>query len=98
MGRPAVPPPVCRTAQAAASPFAIIPPTPGPLRLRRLVSRVYGGFLVNVVPDPPPHAVRRPRRASILDVAALAGVSASTVSRSLSGPSRISAGTPQGAH
>ena len=65
------------------------------VRLRRLVSRVYGGRLVNVVPDPPPHGVRRPRRASILDVAALAGVSASTVSRSLRGHSSISAATRQ---
>ena len=98
MGRPAVAPPVCRTGQAAASPFALVPPTPGRLRLRRLVSRVYGGSLVNVVPDPPPHAVRRPRRASILDVAALAGVSASTVSRSLRGHSSISAATRERVH
>ena len=55
-------------------------------------------FLVNVVPDPPPHAVRRPRRASILDVAALAGVSASTVSRSLRGHSSISAATRERVH
>jgi len=50
---------------------------------------------VNVPPDPPSTAVRRPRRASILDVAALAGVSASTVSRSLRGHSSISAATRQ---
>jgi LacI family transcriptional regulator, repressor for deo operon, udp, cdd, tsx, nupC, and nupG len=59
------------------------------------VKRGYGGLLVNVVPNPPPHGVRRPRRASILDVAALAGVSASTVSRSLRGHSSISAATRQ---
>ena len=53
---------------------------------------------MNVVPDPPPHVVRRPRRASILDVAALAGVSASTVSRSLRGHSSISAATRQRVH
>ena len=45
--------------------------------------------------DPPPTAARRSRRASILDVAALAGVSASTVSRSLRGHSSISAATRQ---
>ena len=50
---------------------------------------------VNAPPDPPPVGVRRPRRASILDVAALAGVSASTVSRSLRGHSSISAATRQ---
>jgi LacI family repressor for deo operon, udp, cdd, tsx, nupC, and nupG len=50
---------------------------------------------VNAPPDPPPAGVRRPRRASILDVAALAGVSASTVSRSLRGHSSISAATRQ---
>jgi LacI family transcriptional regulator, repressor for deo operon, udp, cdd, tsx, nupC, and nupG len=50
---------------------------------------------VNATPDPPPAGVRRPRRASILDVAALAGVSASTVSRSLRGHSSISAPTRQ---
>ena len=59
------------------------------------MKRGYGGLLVNVVPNPPPHGVRRPRRASILDVAALAGVSASTVSRSLRGHSSISAATRQ---
>ena len=59
------------------------------------MKRGYGGRLVNFVPDPPPHSVRRPRRASILDVAALAGVSASTVSRSLRGHSSISAATRQ---
>jgi LacI family transcriptional regulator, repressor for deo operon, udp, cdd, tsx, nupC, and nupG len=51
--------------------------------------------VVNAPPDPPPAGVRRPRRASILDVAALAGVSASTVSRSLRGHSSISAATRQ---
>jgi LacI family transcriptional regulator, repressor for deo operon, udp, cdd, tsx, nupC, and nupG len=45
-------------------------------------------------PEPPSPAVRR-RRASILDVAALAGVSPSTVSRSLRGHSSISAPTRQ---
>ena len=50
---------------------------------------------MNATPDPPPAGVRRPRRASILDVAALAGVSASTVSRSLRGHSSISAPTRQ---
>jgi LacI family transcriptional regulator, repressor for deo operon, udp, cdd, tsx, nupC, and nupG len=50
---------------------------------------------VNAPPDPPQPVVRRPRRASILDVAALAGVSASTVSRSLRGHSSISAATRQ---
>ncbi len=50
---------------------------------------------VNAPPDPPKAGVRRPRRASILDVAALAGVSASTVSRSLRGHSSISAATRQ---
>ena len=59
------------------------------------MKRGYGGGLVNVVPNPPPHGVRRPRRASILDVAALAGVSAATVSRSLRGHSSISAATRQ---
>ncbi len=48
---------------------------------------------VSAPPDPP--RARRPRRASILDVAALAGVSASTVSRSLRGHSSISAATRQ---
>jgi LacI family transcriptional regulator, repressor for deo operon, udp, cdd, tsx, nupC, and nupG len=43
--------------------------------------------------DLPPAGTRRPRRASILDVAALAGVSASTVSRSLRGHPSISATT-----
>ena len=85
-----------------ASPFALGRPGPGATsvarRLRRLVSRVYGGSLVNVVPDPPPHAVRRPRRASILDVAALAGVSASSISRSLRGHSSISAATRERVH
>ncbi len=51
--------------------------------------------VVNPPRDPPPAGVRRPRRASILDVAALAGVSASTVSRSLRGHSSISAPTRQ---
>jgi LacI family transcriptional regulator, repressor for deo operon, udp, cdd, tsx, nupC, and nupG len=50
---------------------------------------------VNVPRDPTTAASRRPRRASILDVAALAGVSASTVSRSLRGHSSISAATRQ---
>lgn len=50
---------------------------------------------VSAPSDPPPTGVRRPRRASILDVAALAGVSASTVSRSLRGHSSISAPTRQ---
>jgi LacI family transcriptional regulator, repressor for deo operon, udp, cdd, tsx, nupC, and nupG len=50
---------------------------------------------VNRPVDPPPAAARRSRRASILDVAALAGVSASTVSRSLRGHSSISAATRQ---
>ena len=45
--------------------------------------------------DPPATGFRRARRASILDVAALAGVSASTVSRSLRGHSSISAATRQ---
>jgi DNA-binding LacI/PurR family transcriptional regulator len=50
---------------------------------------------VNGPLDPPATGFRRVRRASILDVAALAGVSASTVSRSLRGHSSISAATRQ---
>jgi LacI family transcriptional regulator, repressor for deo operon, udp, cdd, tsx, nupC, and nupG len=51
--------------------------------------------LVNSPLDPPATGNRRARRASILDVAALAGVSASTVSRSLRGHSSISTATRQ---
>lgn len=51
--------------------------------------------MVNPSPEPLHAATRRPRRASILDVAALAGVSASTVSRSLRGHASISAATRQ---
>lgn len=51
--------------------------------------------MVNASSDPLRASTRRPRRASILDVAALAGVSASTVSRSLRGHASISAATRQ---
>ena len=80
----------------STQPFAGMPPPPvhtvvwlnGPVTGSTVAA-------VNAHPDPPPAGVRRPRRASILDVAALAGVSASTVSRSLRGHSSISAATRQ---
>ena len=68
--------------------------------VRRLSDAVAGATVAigESSPDPLPPRRRRPRRASILDVAALAGVSASTVSRSLRGHSSISAATRQRVH
>lgn len=48
-----------------------------------------------VPPNPPLHGARRSRHASIVDVAALAGVSAATVSRSLRGHNNVSPATRQ---
>ena len=58
MGRPAVAPPVCRTAEAAASPFALVAPMPGPLRLSR--ARVQGLRWFLGERRPRPAAARRP--------------------------------------